>query len=89
MQSKESVKDALLKCAVGLSASEIVEEFSADNAGELKLVKRKVTRREVPPDIKAVKMLMDGEGTAEVSDEELKEEREKLIALLKEDNDGD
>lgn len=89
MQSKESVKDALLKCAVGLSASEVVEEFSADNAGELKLVKRKVTRREVPPDIKAVKMLMDGEDTAEVSDEELKEERERLIALLKEDGCGE
>lgn len=89
MQSKESVKDALLKCAVGLSASEVVEEFSADNAGELKLVKRKVTRREVPPDIKAVKMLMDGEGTSELSDEELLEEREKLIALLKEDGSGE
>ena len=90
MQSKESVKDALIKCAVGLSASEVVEEFSADNAGELKLVKRKVTRREVPPDIKAVKMLMDGEGTSELSDEELKEERERLIALLKEeDNSGE
>ncbi|MGN1373315.1 MAG: hypothetical protein ACI4VK_04635 [Candidatus Coproplasma sp.] len=89
MQSKESVKDALLKCAVGLSASEIVEEFSADNAGELKLVKRKVTRREVPPDIKAVKMLMDGECSSEVSDEELMQERERLMALLKEDNSGD
>lgn len=89
MQSKESVKDALLKCAVGLSASEIVEEFSADNAGELKLVKRKVTRREVPPDIKAVKMLMDEEGTSELSDEELLEEREKLMAMLKEDGSGE
>ncbi|MGN0805812.1 MAG: hypothetical protein ACI4MC_02130 [Candidatus Coproplasma sp.] len=89
MEAKESVKDALLKCAVGLSASEIVEEFSADNGGELKLVKRKVTRREVPPDIKAVKMLMDGEGATEVSDEELMAERERLMALLKEGQNGD
>ena len=79
MESKESVKDALLKCAVGLSASEIVEEFSADSEGELKLVKR----------IKAVKMLMDGEGVTEISDEELKAERERLIALLKEDKEDE
>lgn len=84
METNESVKDALIRCAVGLSASEVVEEFSADGDGELKLVKRKVTRREVPPDIKAVKMLMDGEGVTDVSEEELQAERGKLIAALKE-----
>lgn len=88
MESKESVKDALIKCAVGLSASEVVEEFSADGEGELKLVKRKVTRRDVPPDIKAVKMIMDGENLSGLSDEELAAERERLIKLLKEE-EGD
>ena len=54
--------------------------------GELKLVKRKVTKRDVPPDIKAVKMLLDGEADAsQMSDEELEERREKLIAMLKEE----
>ncbi len=86
METRESVKDALIKCAVGLSASEVVEEFSADGDGELKLVKRKVTKRDVPPDIKAVKMLIDGENLNGLSDDELAEEREKLIKLLKEDN---
>lgn len=84
MLTNESVKDALVRCAVGLSASEVVEEFSADSEGELKLVKRKVTKREVPPDIKAVKMLMDGEGVTEVSDEELEAEKQRLTALLTE-----
>ena len=51
--------------------------------GELKLVKKKVTKREIPPDIKAVKMLMDGK--EELSDEELEEEKQKLLDLLKED----
>ncbi len=86
METRESVKDALIKCAVGLSASEVVEEFSADGDGELKLVKRKVTKRDVPPDIKAVKMLIDGENLNGLSDDELAAEREKLIKLLKEDN---
>lgn len=85
MQERESVKDALVRCAVGLSASEVVEEFSADGDGELKLVKRKVTRRDVPPDIKAVKMLMEGENLSELSDEELAAERDRLIKRLKEE----
>lgn len=83
--SDEGIKKALLKCAVGFDTSEIVEEYTVDE-GELKLVKRKVTKRDVPPDIKAVKMLLDGEVDAsQMSDEELEERREKLIAMLKEE----
>lgn len=83
--SDEGIKKALIKCAVGFDTSEIVEEYTVDE-GELKLVKRKVTKRDVPPDIKAVKMLLDGEADAsQMSDEELEERREKLIAMLKEE----
>ena len=83
--SDEGINKALLKCAVGFDTSEIVEEYTVDE-GELKLVKRKVTKRDVPPDIKAVKMLLDGEADAsQMSDEELEERREKLIAMLKEE----
>ncbi len=76
------IKAALVKCATGLSASETVEEFTVDESGELKLVKRKVTKRDIPPDIKAVKLLMEERG--EPTDSELEEEREKLIKLLNE-----
>ena len=69
---------------MGLSASEVVEEF-AEVDGEFKLVKKKVTRREIPPDIKAVKMLMESQAVAPLSDEELEREREKLLKMLKED----
>ena len=72
----------MLKCATGLSASETVEEFAVQD-GELKLVKKKVTRREIPPDIKAVKLLLDGR--EELTDEQLEAERQKLIDMLKED----
>ena len=83
--SDDGLKKALIKCAVGFDTSEVVEEYAADG-DELKLVKRKVTRRDVPPDIKAVKMLLDGEvGVAELSDEELEERRQKLIEMLKEE----
>ena len=81
----DGVKKALVRCAVGFDTSEVVEEYTMAD-GELKLVKRKVTKRDVPPDIKAVKMLLDGEADAsQMSDEELEERREKLIAMLKEE----
>ncbi len=84
-EDRENVKNALARCAVGLSASEVVEEFVVDN-GELKLVKKKVTKREIPPDIKAAKMLLEGENLSAISDEELTAERERLIKILKEDD---
>ncbi len=82
----DGVKKALIRCAVGFDTSEIVEEYAADG-DELKLVKRKVTKRDVPPDIKAVKMLLDGEAGVEgLSDEELEERRKKLVEMLKEES---
>lgn len=81
MQDKK-IKKALLKCATGLKSQEVVEEFTVED-GELRLVKRKVTKREIPPDIKAVKMLLDESG-GEISDEALEEEKQKLLKMLKE-----
>lgn len=88
--SDEGVKKALVKCAVGFDTSEVVEEYAVDG-DQLKLIKRKVTKRDVPPDIKAVKMLLDGEaGVSDMSDEELEERRKKLIEMLKEEGiDGE
>ncbi|MGN0817580.1 MAG: hypothetical protein ACI4L9_01305 [Candidatus Coproplasma sp.] len=80
----DGLKDALKKCAVGFDTSEVVEEFTVED-GQLKLIKKKVTRRDVPPDIKAVKMLLDGEQTKDFSEEELIAERNKLIEMLKEE----
>lgn len=86
MQKDDDLEQALKKCAVGFDTSETVEEFAVQD-GELRLVKRKVTRRDIPPDIKAVKMLLDGrQDIGELSDEELAAEREKLLKMLKEDD---
>ena len=86
MQKDDDLEQALKKCAVGFDTSETVEEFAVQD-GELRLVKRKVTRRDIPPDIKAVKMLLDGrQDVGELSDEELAAERERLLKMLKEDD---
>lgn len=52
----------------------------------MKLVKKKVTKRDIPPDIKAVKLLLKGDSCASMSDEQLEREREELIKMLKENN---
>jgi hypothetical protein len=78
---EEDVLNALKKCAVGFGTSEVVEEFAVDD-GELRLVKKKVTRRDIPPDIKAVKMLLDENEVSTLSDEELDEEMKRLKEML-------
>ena len=48
----------------------------------MKLVKKKVTKREIPPDIKAVKLLLEERG--EATDEELEQEKQRLLSMLDE-----
>lgn len=78
---EEEIFGALKKCAVGLETKETVEEFSIVD-DELKLVKKKVTKRNIPPDIKAVKLLLDGGNIDGLTDGELEEERQKLLKIL-------
>lgn len=73
---------------MGFDTSEVVEEFTVED-GELKLVKRKVTKRDIPPDIKAVKMLLDGEDDSSLTDEQLIAERDKLIKMLEENKNDE
>ena len=80
---KDKISDALLKVALGFQVSEVTEEY-AEVDGALKLTKRKRTKKDVPPDLKAVQMLLgESGGTLEnMSDEELEEEKKRLLAAL-------
>ena len=81
----EKIKGALLERALGYDADEVVEEYGFSE-GEAVLVKRKVTRKRVPPDIRAAKMLLDGAPPlTSLSDEQLQKEKERLLLLLKEE----
>ena len=81
---QNKVKDAVLKVALGYSLEEVTEEYDARD-GELKLVKRKETRKDVPPDLKAVQLLLNEDDYSALSDEELQAEKIRLINQLKED----
>ena len=84
------MKDARGKgCAAQARArlrdDEIVEEY-AFQEGEAVLLKRKVTKKTVPPDMQAAKMLLEEEvPTASMSDEQLAAEKVRLLRLLKEE----
>ena len=80
---EEKVGEALLKVALGCRVEEVTEEY-AEVDGELKLTKRRETKKDIPPDLKAVQMLLaakeDGADYAAMSDEQLNAERERLLA---------
>ena len=85
---EDKIRAAILKVALGYSVGEVTEEYDARD-GELKLVKRKETHKDVPPDLKAVKLLLeDGGDYSALTDEELEEEKKKLLKQLMEDNNG-
>lgn len=90
-KTRLKIERALIKRAIGYSVTETVEEF-ADNEDEMRLTKRKVTKKDVPPDISAAKLLLDME-TEEVdveslSDSELEEEKQRLLKILEENNEN-
>jgi hypothetical protein len=71
--------------ALGYQIAEVTEEYAEVNR-ELKLTKRKKTKKDVPPDLKAVQLLLAAEGSGEYtswSDEELQAEKQRLLEALK------
>ncbi|MBE7061225.1 MAG: hypothetical protein E7382_01650 [Clostridiales bacterium] len=82
--SQADFKEALIKKALGYDATEVVEEYVSSEEGEVKLTKKKVTKKNVPPDITAIKILLEDNQTSieDMSDEELEREKTRLLKLL-------
>lgn len=82
------IRKALLKRALGYDTSEVVEEY-AKNEDDMTVVRKKVTTKNVPPDISAAKLLLDDiekEKTdySDFTDEQLEAEKNRLLDLIKE-----
>lgn len=84
--TKQELIEALIKKALGYDATEVVEEYVGNDDGEVKLSKKKVTTKNVPPDMSALKILLDDsqKEVGQMTDEELEKEKLRLINLLKE-----
>ena len=83
---KTDLENALIKKALGYDATEVVEEYSSDNEGEIRLLKKKITKKNVPPDMSALKLLLDEseKDLTKMTDEELFNEKVRLLNILKE-----
>lgn len=81
ISQRDDVLDAVLKRAKGYEAKEIVEEYAVVD-GSLELVKKKVTTKDVPPDMTAVKLIFDSGSVSDLTDEQLEKERQRLIKEL-------
>ena len=83
---RQELKDALVRRALGYDTEEIVEE-DREEEGEPLLIKRKVTKKSVPPDLAAIRLLLEEREETpvpEMTDEELAAEKARLMAQLKE-----
>ncbi len=80
----ENLDEAILKKALGYDSTEVTEEYAVSDGGEIVLSKKKVIKKNVPPDITAIKILLDkkDENLESMSDEELLYERDRLLGEL-------
>lgn len=87
--TQDLLKKVLLKKSKGFVLEEISEEYATDENDKMKLIKRKITSKEVAPDISAVKALcelslFENDDYAKMSFEELITEKKKLLKLFDE-----
>ncbi|NLZ25157.1 MAG: hypothetical protein GX891_01670 [Clostridiales bacterium] len=83
----DEILKSLLKKATGYSYDEVVEEYAVKDGGEVDLIKKKVTRKHLPPDAAALKAYIELESQnnlSKLSDEQLKAEKQRLLKQLKE-----
>ncbi|MBQ3234796.1 MAG: hypothetical protein IJA97_01385 [Clostridia bacterium] len=87
---EKNLKKALKKRALGYDSTEVTEEYQDDGEGGVKLVKRKVVKKNVPPDVSAAKLLIELNGETsdieKLSDEELEKEKQRLLSLYIKEN---
>ncbi len=86
--NEEEIKNALLKKALGYESDEIVEEYTTDENGNSILSKRKITKKFNPPDINALRFLLEqsdlpNDEISKMSDKQLLQEKQRLLQLLK------
>lgn len=94
VEEQDKIKKALMKKALGYNADEVIEEYVVGEEGEVKLSKKKVTKKHYSPDISAVKVLLERyyktyeDEVLSMSDEALLLEKERLENQLRGDKNG-
>ncbi len=89
---EQELLQALERKALGFAFDEVVEEYSQDENGKPVLCKRKITKKINPPDLAALKFLLESENLSDdaiskMTDKELLEEKNRLLKILKENEE--
>lgn len=84
----DDIMEAVVKRAIGYEARETVEEYAMVD-GSLELVKKRITTKDVPPDMTAAKLIFDDGDYSTLSDEQLEEEKKRLLLELAIEQDSD
>ena len=87
LQDKQLLRSSIYKKALGYDVDEITEEYALED-NDLKLIKRKVNKKHIPPDYLAFKVLCEyfeekGDDLSSISDKELDDKINELINNLK------
>ncbi|MBR2974552.1 MAG: hypothetical protein IKC47_02275 [Clostridia bacterium] len=86
MSTLKLLNSILTKKAKGYSVKEKTDEYVVVD-GQLTLVKRKIVTKNVPPDISAVKALIEMDNQSDkvesLTDEQLQQEKLRLLNVLK------
>lgn len=88
MEDSEKLEKSLFKKAIGYSVDEVVEEY-VNEENEMRLVKKKVTKKHIPPDVSAARALLEKCAENELtnlqnmSDADLEDLRKKVLEEIK------
>ena len=90
---KSKIEKSIIKKALGYNYKEVIDEYAIDG-NQKTLVKRKITTKNVPPDLTAVKMLLEDMSNnqkdySNLSSEELVAEVKKMLANVEFDEKGE
>ena len=88
----KDIENALKKRAIGYETTEVTEEYTSSDEGEIRMIKRKIVSKNVPPDVSAVKLLFENTATDDLSsmtDEELENEKIRLLNILLKESKND
>lgn len=74
-----------------MKIKEITTEYVVDEDGKLKIQKQKVQEKTIPPNIDLLKLIYsknDDDNFSKLSDQELEQEKKRLLKELKESENG-
>lgn len=90
---RAKLENALMKKALGYICEEVTEEYVGESKTDMKLCKKKVNKKNVPPDLASLQILLsrldEQNEYASLSDAELYSERDKLLKLLEKGGEND